>query len=373
MSYSESRSAVARASTLGFFASAASSAARIAARWNTGGMKSRRNFMTRRLLAAPLDLAIAVAHGRAVSGRARRDQPPRIAAPGHRPDGSPEHRREEARHGAAPELDEHRVHAAELRLEPVHGVPRDAQVVRDRIGEEVDAAPLPERVARARGVVSEVLAHEVEEPVEVEAARGVLVLALGEAAREVGPVGGHGLRRGVVGSPPVLPMEPHLPRRAVVRMRPARAASRAGALAPAPRRRGAPVAASRSAVHVLEVMAQIVRRVLLVEDDPGMREAIRALLERAGFSVIVARDGAEAWELLGRGPRPAAILADLHTPRMTGHDLVARVRRTARLAAVPIIVMSARARRTSATRAEAFLEKPFSREQLEWALARVGA
>lgn len=119
--------------------------------------------------------------------------------------------------------------------------------------------------------------------------------------------------------------------------------------------------------------ATIIRRILLVEDDPGMREAIRALLERAGFSVAVARDGAEAWELLSRGPRPVAILADLYTPRMTGHDLVARVRRTPRLARVPIIAMTGE--RASKTRpaAEAFLEKPFSREQLEWALQRVGA
>jgi CheY-like chemotaxis protein len=119
--------------------------------------------------------------------------------------------------------------------------------------------------------------------------------------------------------------------------------------------------------------ATIIRRVLLVEGDSGMREAIRALLERAGYSVAMARDGAEAWELLSRGPRPVAILADLYTPRMTGHDLVARVRRTPRLARVPIIAMTGE--RASKTRpaAEAFLEKPFSREQLEWALQRVGA
>jgi two-component system, chemotaxis family, chemotaxis protein CheY len=120
-------------------------------------------------------------------------------------------------------------------------------------------------------------------------------------------------------------------------------------------------------------MGQLVRRVLLVEDDPGMRDAIRALLERAGFHVSVASDGAEAWELLGRGPRPSAILTDLYTPRMTGHDLVARVRRTARLAAIPIIAMSGARADRSRPAAEAFLEKPFSREQLEWALARVGA
>ncbi len=117
----------------------------------------------------------------------------------------------------------------------------------------------------------------------------------------------------------------------------------------------------------------LIRRILLVEDDPGMRAAIRALLERAGFRVVPAPDGAEAWDLLGRGPRPAAILVDLYTPRMTGHDLVARIRRTPRLSGVPIIAMSTERADRDRPVAEAFLEKPFSREQLEWALDRVGA
>jgi CheY-like chemotaxis protein len=121
------------------------------------------------------------------------------------------------------------------------------------------------------------------------------------------------------------------------------------------------------------VERKVIRTVLLVEDDPGMRDAIQALLERAGFRVKAARDGAEAWELLGHGPRPTAILADLYTPRMTGHDLVARIRRTPRLASVPVITMSGERADRARPVAEAFLEKPFSREQLAWALARVGA
>jgi len=58
---------------------------------------------------------------------------------------------------------------------------------------------------------------------------------------------------------------------------------------------------------------------------------------------------------------------------MTGHDLVARVRRTPRLAVVPIIAMSAERATRGRPAAQAFLEKPFSHEQLEWALQRVGA
>jgi CheY-like chemotaxis protein len=120
------------------------------------------------------------------------------------------------------------------------------------------------------------------------------------------------------------------------------------------------------------VEGNIIRRVLLVEDDPGMREAIRALLSRVGYQVAAVSDGVQAWELLGKGPRFAAILVDLYTPRMTGHDLVARIRRTPRLCGVPIIAMSAE-RRRDVPATEAFLEKPFSREQLVSVLAQVGA
>lgn len=120
-------------------------------------------------------------------------------------------------------------------------------------------------------------------------------------------------------------------------------------------------------------MGTLVRLVLLVEDDEGTRNAIQALLERAGFHVAIARDGAEAWEVLSRGPRPSVVLADLCTPRMTGHDLVARIRRTPRLASIPVIAMSGERADRVRPAAEAFLEKPFSREQLDWALARVGA
>ncbi len=118
--------------------------------------------------------------------------------------------------------------------------------------------------------------------------------------------------------------------------------------------------------------AKVIRRILLVEDDPDMRETVRALLGCAGFNVVLASNGVEALDLLGRGPRFAAILVDLHTPRMSGNDLVARVRRLPRLAEVPIIAMSGK-HGPDVPATQAFLEKPFSREQLVDALARVGA
>src|SRR6266511_3867693 len=124
---------------------------------------------------------------------------------------------------------EDRLHAAELRLEPVCGVPGGEQVLRDGVGEEVDARALPERVARARRLVPEVLADEVEEAVEVEAARGVRVPALGETARKVGAIGRHGPCQEITpGADPGSPGSPDIPLRRAAAQR-----GRSGPLAPA--------------------------------------------------------------------------------------------------------------------------------------------
>jgi len=127
---------------------------------------------------------------------------------------------------------------------------------------------------------------------------------------------------------------------------------------------------SRRVPTFSDMGTNLIRRILLVEDDVAVRDAIGALLVRSGFQVTAASDGVEAWGLLGRGPRYAAIMVDLYTPRMTGHDLVARVRRTPRLCAVPIIAMSAD-HGPDRPASEAFLEKPFTREELEAVLERV--
>ncbi len=119
--------------------------------------------------------------------------------------------------------------------------------------------------------------------------------------------------------------------------------------------------------------ARIIRRVLVVEDDPILRSAVADHLEACGLEPLLAADGTEALSLLGCGPRPAAILLDMLMPRMGGRDLVARLRRIPRLTRIPIVIMTGLTRRASLPRVDALLQKPFSAEQLRSALARVGA
>jgi DNA-binding response OmpR family regulator len=81
--------------------------------------------------------------------------------------------------------------------------------------------------------------------------------------------------------------------------------------------------------------------ILLVEDDPGIREGLSELLSMAGAHVEVACDGVEAWDRLIEGRRPSVILLDLFLPRLGGEALLARIRATSTMARLSVVTMTA--------------------------------
>jgi CheY-like chemotaxis protein len=83
------------------------------------------------------------------------------------------------------------------------------------------------------------------------------------------------------------------------------------------------------------------RAVLVVEDDEDVRDAIRSLIEDEGYSVVEARNGREAFDVLAAGPRPCVILLDLMMPVMDGWQLLEVLHRHDDLAALPVVVLSA--------------------------------
>lgn len=66
-------------------------------------------------------------------------------------------------------------------------------------------------------------------------------------------------------------------------------------------------------------------RVLLVDDDDAVREMAALMLRCAGYDVLTASDGLEAWELLRRSPVDL-LITDHNMPRLTGLVLIARAR-----------------------------------------------
>jgi len=82
-------------------------------------------------------------------------------------------------------------------------------------------------------------------------------------------------------------------------------------------------------------------RVLIVDDDPGCRDALKDTLQDVGYEVATARSALDALGQLQSPPWPSVIILDLLMPGMTGEEFLDRHRANPRLAKIPVIVVSA--------------------------------
>jgi len=67
------------------------------------------------------------------------------------------------------------------------------------------------------------------------------------------------------------------------------------------------------------------KKIMVVDDEPDLREAMQLLLESRGFEVVTAEGGAEALEQLGKEQVDLALI-DYFMPEMTGRDLAEKIR-----------------------------------------------
>lgn len=81
--------------------------------------------------------------------------------------------------------------------------------------------------------------------------------------------------------------------------------------------------------------------ILVVDDDADIRHALGLALELEGYEVAFAANGREAWDWLQAGPPPRLILLDLMMPVMNGADFLRLLRDDARLAPLPVVLVSA--------------------------------
>ena len=118
-------------------------------------------------------------------------------------------------------------------------------------------------------------------------------------------------------------------------------------------------------------------RVLLIEDEPNIREAIRFILARAGFDVAVHPDGRDVTEAVTRG-RPDVVILDVMLPHRSGFDVLRDLRARRDLRDLPVLMLTARgqardremAARLGATR---FMTKPFDNAEVLEAVRALAA
>ena len=112
--------------------------------------------------------------------------------------------------------------------------------------------------------------------------------------------------------------------------------------------------------------------VLVVDDEPPIREMERRILEKRGYRVIEAPGGAEGVAMLKDGKAVDLLIADLDMPEIPGEEMVRQIR-TAR-PDLKVLYVTAHIDRLLDVRAtlwegEAFLDKPFTTKGLEEAVA----
>ena len=115
-------------------------------------------------------------------------------------------------------------------------------------------------------------------------------------------------------------------------------------------------------------------RVLVIDDDPFMRQLVEAHLTRAGLAVDMASGGEDGVARAQAG-MPSAIILDFAMPGMSGQAVLQRLRRDPRTAAIPVIVLSAWSSGEDKDRALAqgatWLDKPIEAEVLVAAVERL--
>jgi two-component system chemotaxis response regulator CheY len=120
-------------------------------------------------------------------------------------------------------------------------------------------------------------------------------------------------------------------------------------------------------------------KVLIVDDDVVSRMMLMHLVDTCGsFEILEAEDGEDAWRQLEAGLGPSICFCDLRMPRLSGMELLARVRADARMTALPFVLVSGAnehetVEQASGLGASGYIVKPFKAGQVREYLAALGA
>jgi DNA-binding response OmpR family regulator len=119
------------------------------------------------------------------------------------------------------------------------------------------------------------------------------------------------------------------------------------------------------------------KRVVIVEDEPNIIEAMNFILSRDGWEVTVHANGETAMAAV-RAARPDAILLDVMLPGRSGYDILKELRADPDFVALPVLMLTARGQKKDRELADAlgvtrFMTKPFSNAELLAVLGEITA
>jgi DNA-binding response OmpR family regulator len=110
------------------------------------------------------------------------------------------------------------------------------------------------------------------------------------------------------------------------------------------------------------------RKVLLIEDEPNIVEAMRFLMQREGWNVLAHDNGADALDVIARED-PDLVVLDVMLPGMSGFDILNALRAEDETAGLPVLMLTARGQSRDRDLAEKagvsrFMTKPFSNTEV---------
>lgn len=110
------------------------------------------------------------------------------------------------------------------------------------------------------------------------------------------------------------------------------------------------------------------KRVLLIEDEPNIIEAIRFVLSRAGYAVDTHSDGSTALAAI-RAKMPDMVILDVMLPNRSGFDILRDLRAEDDMATLPVLMLTARGQKKDREMAQRYgasryMTKPFSNAEM---------
>lgn len=118
------------------------------------------------------------------------------------------------------------------------------------------------------------------------------------------------------------------------------------------------------------------KKVLVIDDSPTIRQQVRQVLTQAGFEVVEAADGAEGVALIDSTSEIGMVILDVNMPRMNGLEMLEKVKANPAHGALPIIMLTTEGQQSLIQRArnagaKGWIVKPFNAPQLVAAVKKV--
>jgi DNA-binding NarL/FixJ family response regulator len=109
-------------------------------------------------------------------------------------------------------------------------------------------------------------------------------------------------------------------------------------------------------------------QLVLVDDEPGLRDAVQAYLEDSGYTVHTASNAREGWDIV-QNVMPDLVITDIMMPQVSGYDFLKQLREDPRFETLPVIFLTARGMTKDRIQGytagcDAYLPKPFDPDEL---------